>query len=134
MDNIRLNYYGPITTGVPREIGTVSRDEKSNANEQEANSFQDVLLETIQQNSQVNFSRHAVKRAVAHGIEITPENLARLNEGIRIASEKQLEDTLILVDQTAFVVNAKNNTVITAMSNGNAKGNIFTNIEGTVIA
>ena len=91
-----------------------------------------MLAETIKGGG-VNFSKHAAKRVTEREIEFTAENLARLNEGIRMASEKNLGDTLIVVDGTAFVVNAKNNTIITAVNENNAKGRVFTNIEGTVI-
>ena len=37
-----------------------------------------------------------------------------------------------MVDKLAFVVNVRNQTVITAMKSGD-KASIFTNIEGTVI-
>lgn len=49
-----------------------------------------------------------MKRALEHNIELTDDSLARLNEGVRLASEKNLDDTLILVGQAAFVVSVKN--------------------------
>ena len=87
----------------------------------------------LRKNSEVNFSKHAVKRAVDHNIELTDENLSRLNEGVKMASEKNLEEPLILVGRTAFLVNIPNNTVITAVDSSDMKGNVFTNIDGTVI-
>ena len=57
----------------------------------------------------------------------------RLNDGIEIAAEKGSNETLVLVDKTAFVVSVKNRTVITTMSQEDLKGNIFTNIDSTVI-
>ena len=50
-----------------------------------------------------------------------------------MASEKNLEEPLILVGSTAFLVNIPNNTVITAVDSSDMKGNVFTNIDGTVI-
>lgn len=40
---------------------------------------------------------------------------------------------LWLVDQLAFIVNTKSNTVITAMDQTEADENIYTNIDGAVI-
>ena len=57
----------------------------------------------------------------------------RLKSYYPIASEKGLDDTLILVDKSAYIVSVKNNTVITTVSNEELVGNCFTNIEGTVI-
>ena len=59
--------------------------------------------------------------------------LERLNRGIEIAAEKGSTDSLILVDTTAFLVSVKNNKVVTTMSQEDMKGNIFTNIDSTVI-
>jgi len=99
----------------------------------ETKSFADILSDTLSKSSEVNFSKHAVKRAMEHNIELSDENISRLNEGVRIAEEKNLEEPLILVGSTAFLVNIPNNTVITAVDSGNMKGNVFTNIDGTVI-
>ncbi|WP_099205312.1 TIGR02530 family flagellar biosynthesis protein [Scatolibacter rhodanostii] len=131
MDDIRLKFYSPIVTGKPVASLDAIKQQKQNA--QTENSFQSILQEKINQNSEVSFSKHAVKRTIEHNIELTDESLARLNEGVRLASERNLDDTLILVGGTAFVVNVKNNTVITAMENSEIQGNVFTNINGTVI-
>ena len=131
MDDIRFSIYSPIVTGTPGIQGT----QKTGGSIQDADtpSFQDVLAETIRQNSEVSFSKHAVKRAAEHNLDLSGENLDRLNEGVKIASEKNLEEPLILVGSTAFLVNIPNNTVITAVDSSSMKGNVFTNIDGTVI-
>ena len=50
-----------------------------------------------------------------------------------MAREKGLNDTLILMDGSAFIVSAQNGTVITAMPSQELSGRVFTNIDGTVI-
>ena len=67
------------------------------------------------------------------GIALTESSLSRLEEGVRLAESKGLDDTLILVDSTAFLVSVKNNKVITTVNHDELKGNVFTNIDGTVI-
>ena len=52
---------------------------------------------------------------------------------MKIAQKKGLNDTLILVDRTAFIVSVKNNKVITTVNGDELKGNVFTNIDGAVI-
>ncbi|HHU05413.1 MAG TPA: flagellar protein [Clostridiales bacterium] len=132
MDDIRFKFYKPVVTGTPGTVRSTTGASEKTASQTEGPSFQEILLDTIK-SSGVNFSKHAVQRAARREIEVTAENLARLNEGIRMANEKNLGDTLILIDGTAYLVNAKNNTIITALSEGSAKGRVFTNIEGTVI-
>ena len=47
--------------------------------------------------------------------------------------EKGIKDSLILVDQLAFIVNVPSSTVVTAMDQTENKSNVFTNIDGAVI-
>ncbi len=101
----------------------------------EGGTFAEVLQSELEaRNSAVGFSKHAMKRIESRNIEILDgDKLERLNKGIEIAAEKGSNETLVLVDSTAFVVSVKNNTVITTMSQDDLKGNIFTNIDSTVI-
>ncbi|MDE6914138.1 MAG: flagellar protein, partial [Lachnospiraceae bacterium] len=57
----------------------------------------------------------------------------RLNDGTKKAGEKGIRESLVLVDELAFIVNTKNNMVITAMDQTETDENIFTNIDGAVI-
>ncbi len=82
----------------------------------------------------VKFSKHAMNRLSLRNIELTTEQMDRLNQGKIEASEKGIKDSLILVDQLAFIVNVPNNTVVTAMDQTENKSNVFTNIDGAVIA
>lgn len=132
MDDIHLNIYTPVVTGKPQTAPTAKRESDSDQSD-EQKSFSDVLSDTINRNSEVNFSKHAVKRVTQHKLELTEDSISRLNEGVKIASEKNLEEPLILVGGMAFLVNVPNNTVITAINNDDTKGNVFTNIDGTVI-
>lgn len=132
MDDMRLNVHFPIISGNPIMEQTPSVDTDVNENAQK-DSFKSILTEMLRKNSEVNFSKHAVKRAIDHNIELSDESLSRLNEGVKMASEKHLEEPLILIGNTAFLVNIPNNIVITAVDSSEMKGNVFTNIDGTVI-
>jgi flagellar operon protein len=84
--------------------------------------------------TQVEFSNHAIRRLDSRSVDIIENGkLERLNEGARIAAEKGSNDALILVDSTAFLVSVRNNKVITTMELAELKGNVFTNIDSTVI-
>ncbi|MDE6714084.1 MAG: flagellar protein, partial [Lachnospiraceae bacterium] len=54
-------------------------------------------------------------------------------EGTVKAGEKGINESLVLMDQFAFIVNIPGNTVITAMDQTETDQNIFTNIDGAVI-
>lgn len=122
----------PITTGTPN-LQQSQTAEKANVPKGTQTSFQQILQNQIAMNSDLAFSKHAVMRAAERNVSLSESNMARLNEGARLAEEKGLKNPLILVDKTAFIVNVKNNTVITTVSGNDLKGNVFTNIDGTVI-
>ena len=82
---------------------------------------------------ELRFSKHASNRLADRNLTLSEEQLSRLTEGARRAGEKGIKESLVMVDQLAFIVNVPNNTVITAMDQTQAKDNIFTNIDGAVI-
>lgn len=115
--------------------GSVNTVKAGNADNSVNGAFAEALKTELEaRNSAVGFSKHAVKRIESRNIEILDgDKLERLNKGIEIAAEKGSNETLVLVDSTAFVVSVRNHTVITTMSQEDLKGNIFTNIDSTVI-
>ena len=94
-------------------------------------SFEEILQK--QQTGEIKFSKHAANRLNDRNIELTSEQLERLSDGTRKAGEKGIRESLVLVDELAFIVNTGRNTVITAMDQAETKENIFTNIDGAVI-
>lgn len=84
--------------------------------------------------SGINFSRHAVERINQRNIDVISSNkLERLSKGVELAESKGSDDALVIVDRTAFVVSVRSNKVITAVNAEEMQGNIFTNIDSTVI-
>ncbi len=81
----------------------------------------------------LKFSKHAAFRLSDRGIQMTQDQLTRLESGTRKAAEKGIRDSLVLVDDMAFIVNVPNQTVVTAMGSEDATENVFTNINGAVI-
>ena len=100
----------------------------------EGASFAEALQQKIEGKQGVEFSKHAMQRISERNIDITENGtLDRLNKGVEIAADKGSQDALILVGDTAFVVSVRNNKVITTIAQEELKGNIFTNIDSTVI-
>lgn len=98
-------------------------------------SFKDILQQTaeIHQGKELRFSKHASGRLAEREITLTDTQLERLSEGAAKAEAKGIQESLVLVDELAFIVNVPNNTVITAMSRNDTEENIYTNIDGAVI-
>ena len=89
------------------------------------------VLESVKSNELV-FSKHANERLLSRNIDLSEAQLERLQNGTRRAEEKGIRESLVMVDNLAFIVNVKNNTVITAVNEKDDK--VFTNIDGAVIA
>lgn len=82
----------------------------------------------------VDFSGHALQRIQRRGIDVGPQTLVRLQEGVARAAGKGARESVVLVDGTAFVVSVRNRTVITAVDPAHMRDHVFTNIDSAVIA
>ncbi len=94
----------------------------------------DEILKSRQESAEtgsLKFSKHANERLASRNIDLTDKQLERLESGARKAQEKGINESLVMVDDIAFIVNVKNRTVVTAVNNSEDK--IFTNIDGAVI-
>lgn len=131
MDSMICNkmLHTPICTGKPWEA---ARNKPTEGTE-ESSAFKELLEQKLKEESQVTFSRHAVERVMERSVDVSSDKLERLNEGVKLAGEKGLKAPLILMDSTAFVVNVKNNRVVTVVNEESLKGTVFTNIDGTVM-
>jgi flagellar operon protein len=99
-------------------------------------SFEEILRrkQEVTESSELKFSKHASMRLNDRNINLSDEQNARLESGVLRASEKGIQESLVIVDSLAFIVNVPNKTVVTAMDSGESSDNIFTNIDGAVIA
>jgi flagellar operon protein len=100
-------------------------------------SFEDVLKgkqnEQVMESSSLKFSKHASMRLSDRNIDLTEDVNRRLENGVEQASRKGVQESLVLVDSLAFIVNVPNRTVVTAMDQTETNSNVFTNIDGAVI-
>lgn len=97
-------------------------------------SFRDILSEKTEETaSGLRFSKHAASRLANRNIRLTDDQIERLSDGTQKAGAKGIRDSLVIVDQLAFIVNVPNQTVVTAMDQTETDANIFTNIDGAVI-
>ena len=81
----------------------------------------------------VSFSAHAQQRRAARNIDLTPEQMGRLEEAVERADGKGAKHSLVLLDSLAFVVSVTNRKVVTAIYGQNIRENVFTNIDSAVV-
>ena len=104
---------------------------KSKSSSNDGLSFEEVLKQ--KQQTGLKFSKHAVSRLDQRNINLSAEQNARLEKGVSEAENKGVNESLVLVDDLAFIVNVPNRTVVTAMDQTETRSNVFTNIDGAVI-
>lgn len=98
------------------------------------NRFSNILQDTLKKSSEVKLSKHAEMRLKERNITLTEAQQQKIQQAVDKAGQKGVKDSLILMDDIAMVVNVKNRTVITVVGSGELKDNVFTNIDGAVIA
>ena len=97
-------------------------------------SIEEVISDSdIDASKKLKFSKHAGARLDERDIQLSDEQMTRLEEGTEKAISKGIKESLVIVDDLSFIVNTKNRTVITAMDQNNNDDNIYTNIDGAVI-
>ena len=134
-----------IMNGIEKQFTSIQQmtdqylTQKNDAAQNEAEglsvSFEEVLRKTSQykQANALKFSKHASMRLENRNLSLSREQNERLESGVRKAGEKGIQDSLVIVDSLAFIVNIPNKTVVTALDKSEADENIFTNIDGAVI-
>jgi flagellar operon protein len=115
------------------------RTRGSGARTPEGEGFDLVLREQLLQTPApevpgVKFSSHAQQRLQQRDITLGADDVAKINDAVDRAQQKGAKESLILLDDMAFVVSVKNRVVITAVDQPSMKQNVFTNIDSVVIA
>jgi flagellar operon protein len=95
--------------------------------------FSEVLRKHIQEQTNLKFSSHALDRISEREIQVTASELDRLQKGFENIKQKGGNNSLILIDDSAYIVSIKNQTVITALSKENSYENVFTEIDSVAI-
>ena len=111
-------------------IGNPAASQAKQRDEKKASGFADILAG---QQTKVKFSKHANERLRDRRIDLSDQQLAKLDDTVERMAEKGARESLIYMNDTAFLVSVKNRTVITAMDGTSAKENIFTNIDSAAI-
>jgi flagellar operon protein len=133
----------PHVTSLPVS-NDVANVERSSGNQKGVSKDFDLIFEKELENQEkkidlsqirnpLKFSAHASQRLRDRNIILDPPSMERINRAVDRAELKGVQDTLILTQDAALIVNIKNRTVVTALDRKSTEGNIFTNIDGAVI-
>lgn len=99
--------------------------------EQPKVSFGDLFEQEI---NKLRFSAHAQSRLTSRDVQLSDDDLQRIDTAIQRVQDKGGSETLVLLRDMAFVVSVPNKTVITAMQKNENEPTVFTNIDSAVFA
>lgn len=132
-NQINVNNYN-LSDAIIRQAEKINSAGNSSDSQKAASgsSFQEILNRQLNQTNSVSFSKHANQRTEERNIQISQNDLNRLGDACDKAGEKGIKDALVMMNDSAFIVNAQNRVVITVMDRNELKDNVFTNIDGAV--
>ncbi|MCD9023366.1 TIGR02530 family flagellar biosynthesis protein [Cohnella silvisoli] len=120
---------GHLSTGRTGPIQGNRNVDRNKQQQTDAASFRDIL----DQQQQLKFSHHAEQRLQQRGIQLMPDQIARIANAVDQAATKGAKDSLVLFQDIAMIVNVPNRTVVTAMDGNSMKEHIFTQIDSAVV-
>ncbi|PKM61063.1 MAG: hypothetical protein CVU99_05290 [Firmicutes bacterium HGW-Firmicutes-4] len=131
-DTINGNYYR-LNDAIIRQTERLNNtNQKPTVNDTQKTdvSFKDLLNQQIK--NTVTFTKHASIRKEQRNIEVTDSDLEKLGDACDKAQEKGIGNALIMMDNSAFIVNAADKRVITVMDKNEMKNKLFNDIDGAV--
>lgn len=119
-----------------RPIAPLQQSNQTNKTKQKkknGKSFNEVLQKQLEEKAGIKFSGHAKKRLKSRNINLTAQDMQKLEKAVTKAEGKGAKESLVMTDKAAYVVSVENKTIITAVDDQNMKENVFTNIDSAVV-
>jgi len=103
--------------------------------EGDVSEFKNLLNDTLEEkpvHGGINLSTHAVKRLEERKIDFKGEEYMKVKDAMAQLKAKGAKNSLIVSDKAAYIVDVKNNKLVTAVDKGSISENIFTKIDSTM--
>lgn len=112
-------------------VETLRKSTNGNSDKSVINTFDTLLNDEL---NKVKFSGHAESRMKSRDINLSQIELLKLEDAIDRAEAKNANESLVFMDDKAFIVSVAKRTVITAFSKDQLNSNVITNIDSVVMA
>ncbi len=110
---------------------TQNEDFSNVKSQNNSSSFSSIFQDEL---DKVKFSNHALKRMENRNIQLSDTEINKIQTAVQKAESKGSKDSLVMMNDTAYIVNIPNRTVVTALPVSSSNENIFTNIDSVVFA
>lgn len=100
------------------------------------NEFKDLLKEHVapaEKEKGIHLSTHAAKRLKERNLEMDSSEFFKLKSAFQKLKEKGGQDSLVITDKAAYIVDVPNQKVVTAIDKESIVDNVFTKIDSTVM-
>jgi len=97
-------------------------------------SFDAVLKERLGREPEVKFSGHAAWRLEQRAIELSDQDVVKIEQAVSTAEQKGGKEALILLNDLAFIISVRDRVVITALETAAGEARVFTHIDSVVMA
>ncbi len=81
----------------------------------------------------LKFTKHALERISSRGINLSNVDLNSLSKAVHKADNKGIKDSVVFLNDAAFIISIRNKTVITAIDKESFKEKVITNVDGVII-
>ncbi len=95
--------------------------------------FGEILDKKIYNDNSISFSERASKNFHKINGNLTADQMDRLESGLGRLKEKGVISGVLLMDSTAFVLNVKNQTVMTTIGKNIVQENVFSNFDAFAV-
>ncbi len=112
-------------------VDRFNRINQHNLNNTPKSQFNDLLNDEL---TKLKFSGHAQSRMESRNINLSRTEMLRLETAIEKAELKDAKESLVLMDEKAFIVNITNRTVVTLFNKNQMDDNVITKIDSAVFA
>ena len=80
----------------------------------------------------IRLSSHAAKRLSERNMQVDKNEFFKLKGAIDKLKTKGGQDSLVITEQGAYIIDVKNNTIVTAIDKDSMNENVFTKIDSTI--
>jgi flagellar operon protein len=103
--------------------------------EGDVSEFSKILQKNIEEkplHGGIELSTHAAKRLEERKIDFRGDEYMKVKDAMTKLKEKGSQSSLIVSDKAAYIVDVKNNKLVTAVDKESMSENVFTKIDSTI--
>jgi flagellar operon protein len=125
------NFLIPNVTKLPSQKNV--KKVKDTSEQIQNSEFNSLLKDKIQDNSGISLSTHAARRLQERNLEMDGAEILKLKDAFKKLEIKGGQDSLVITEKAAYIVDVANKKVVTAIDKGSLLDNVFTKIDSTVM-